>query len=165
MRVLLMSLLMIPLAIGCLHEKEEKPTADDWPDADADTDADADLGAVVCNEPPEIIHDTVDGIQHIVGGEVLLTADVITDPTEGCDTNVLVVEFYYKQQTDEEFGPAVSMSTVDGMEYRYRGSIPGPAVGSSTMRYYFMAVDSEGAVTIDPPGADTKDIKAYAFVR
>ena len=117
---------------------------------------------VVCNQAPEIIHDTVDGAQP--GGiEVVLTADVVTDPTEGCDTDVLVVEFYYKQRTDESFGTAVSMSTVDGLEYR--GSIPGPAVGSSDMRYYFMAVDSEGAVTIDPPGADTKDIKAYAFVR
>jgi hypothetical protein len=31
------------------------------------------------------------------------------------------------------------------------------------MRYYFMAVDSEGQVTIDPPGADTKELKAYSF--
>jgi hypothetical protein len=136
------------LAVGC--GSQTKHVGDDEPGPED----------VVCEQAPEVIHETVDGSQP--GGiEVVLTAEVITDQTEGCDTDVLVAELYYKQRTDEVFGTAVSMSTVDGLAYR--GSIPGPAVGSSDMRYYFMVVDSEGAVTIDPPGANTKELKAYSF--
>jgi hypothetical protein len=43
MRILLLSFLMIPLAIGCSGGGNEKPSAD--ADADADTDADADADA------------------------------------------------------------------------------------------------------------------------
>ena len=42
MRLALISLLMIPLAVGCGGEGDEKPAADADTDADADADADAD---------------------------------------------------------------------------------------------------------------------------
>jgi hypothetical protein len=115
---------------------------------------------VVCDTPPEIIHQDYDDPQP--GGiDVIVTAQVITDAREGCELDVMVVEMYYKQETDAEFSTAVPMSIVAGTEFR--GTIPGPSVGSSVMRYYFKAVDSNGSETIDPVGGDTKDIKAYSF--
>ena len=144
----MMMLTSLVLSIGCAGQTKHVGSSDDDPDE------------TVCDEAPQIIHDYDDDSQP-VGIEVPLLVDVITDQRDGCDLRVMVVELFFKQGTDENWSPAVQMEYIDGNQYR--GSIPGANVGSASMRYFFKAVDSQQAETVDPPGADGKDNKAYSF--
>ena len=67
-----------------------------------DDDGD-DTGAVVCDGMPKVDHDEFRDAQQ-GGVAVLIEADVVADPTEGCEGESLVgVWLYYKTATDSDY--------------------------------------------------------------
>ena len=106
---------------------------------------------------PKVDHDEFRDAQQ-GGVAVLIEADVVADPTEGCEDESLVgVWLYYKTATDNDYRTPM-LSSQDGLTYS--GSIAGPEVSTGSMHYYFKAV-GDGGDTIDED-ADT-NFEAYSF--
>ena len=123
-------------------------------------DEDGDTGEIVCDGMPKVSHDEFHDAQQ-GGVAVLLEAEVVADPTEGCEDESLVgVWLYYKTATDSDYRTPIQLTAQDGLNFS--GSIAGPEVSTGSMHYYFMAVGERGD-TIDPEDADTNFNKAYSF--
>ena len=124
-----------------------------------DDDGDDTGGAIVCDGLPKVTHEEFRDAQQ-GGVAVLIEAEVVADPQEGCEDKSLVgVWLYYKTQTDSDYRTPIQYVSQDGL--LYSGSIPvqrsGPAPCST-----FKAVGESGD-TVDPEGADEKFSEAYSF--
>ena len=68
-----------------------------------DDDGDDTGGAIVCDGLPKVTHEEFRDAQQ-GGVAVLLEAEVVADPQEGCEDKSLVgVWLYYKTQTDSDY--------------------------------------------------------------
>ena len=114
-----------------------------------------------CTDEPEVDLEEVDGSQP-KGSDVMVSSYVYLD--EECPTITLVgIKLYYQQSTaGSESWEDVSMTPGQNPD-EWRGTIPSYALGSAYMRYYVMASDSAGNVTVEPDGADTDTLKASTF--
>ena len=125
-----------------------------------DDDGDDTGGAIVCDGLPKVTHEEFRDAQQ-GGVAVLIEAEVVADPQEGCEDKSLVgVWLYYKTQTDSDYRTPIQLTSSDG--FLFSGSIAGPEVSTGSMLYYFKAVGESGD-TVDPEGADEKFSEAYSF--
>ncbi len=121
---------------------------------------DVDTGGVVCEGLPKVSHEEFRDSQQ-GGVAVLIEAEVVADPTEGCeDASLIGVWMYYKTATDSDYRTPIQLNTQDGLNYS--GSIAGPEVSTSSMFYYFKASGPNGD-TVAPLDADSNFNKAFSF--
>lgn|GEM_PF-4998072 len=119
-----------------------------------------DTAVLVCEGMPKVSHDEFRNAQQ-GGVAVLIEAEVVADPTPGCEDESLVgVWLYYKTATDSDYRTPIQLTSQDGASFS--GSIAGPEVSTGSMLYYFLAVGERGD-TVDPAGADTNFNEAYSF--
>ena len=113
-----------------------------------------------CDGLPKVVHDEFREAQQ-GGVAVLIEAEVVADPEEGCEDKSLIgVWLYYKTETDSDYRTPIQLTSQDGLVYF--GSIAGPEVSTGSMLYYFKAVGENGD-SVDPAGADEKFSEAYSF--
>ena len=73
------------------------------------------------------------------------------------------IKLFYQQSTaGSESWEDVSMTPGQNPD-EWQGMIPSYALGSAYMRYYVVASDTAGNVTVEPEGADTDTLKASTF--
>lgn len=114
-----------------------------------------------CIDAPEVDLEEVDGAQPKTA-DVLISTYVYLD--EECETISLVgVKLYYQQSTAGSESWEESSMTPGQNPDEWRGTIPAQALGSAYMRYYVLASDSAGNITVVPDGADTDTLKASTF--
>jgi hypothetical protein len=114
-----------------------------------------------CTDAPEVDLEEVDGAQPKTS-DVLVSAYVYLD--EECETISLVgIKLYYQQSTAGSESWEEDSRTPGQNPDEWRGTIPSHALGSAYMRYYVMASDSAGNITVVPDGADTDTLKASTF--
>ena len=116
-------------------------------------------GAVTCNGAPEVDHDEYRGTQN---GSVAvpIEANVVPDPTEGCEHITLIGVWLHYKNADRVDYMSIEMDSIGGSQYIT--SIPAPDITSSKIHYYFQAVAPKQE-TIEPSGADENPQKAYSF--
>ncbi|MGJ8695762.1 MAG: lamin tail domain-containing protein [Verrucomicrobiaceae bacterium] len=91
---------------------------------------------------------------------------VVTAHVRGLNNPVLGVTLYYRQMFESEVavsmndnGTAPDVTAGDGI---YTATIPGSAIDAAEMtRWRFRAIDTSGAVTLDPPFPDPVDSPKY----
>lgn len=112
---------------------------DQTPDVVDDTDAD--------EEGPTISHTPVETTQ-VLGEDVEIEA-VVSDVESG----VLIVEVFFKTETDTEFSTGSGLTLQDD-EGTYFGVIPGDKVRGGGMDYYLGAVDLSNNDSYMPEDGD-----------
>ena len=114
-----------------------------------------------CTDAPEVDLEEVQGSQP-KGADVMVSSYVYLD--EECPTITLVgIKLFYQQSTaGSESWEDVSMTPGQNPD-EWQGMIPSYALGSAYMRYYVVASDTAGNVTVEPEGADTDTLKASTF--
>jgi hypothetical protein len=118
---------------------------DQGDDVIEDTDVDED-GPVISHTPVET--------SQTLGEDVVIEAVAIDE-----ESGVLVVEVYYKTETDTEFSTGSGLTLQDD-QGTYSGVIPGDKVRGGGMDYYLSAVDLSNNESFMPEDGDSD---AYHF--